>query len=139
MRACGDCTLCCKLPRIEELLKPSWQWCRHCDVGRGCKIYERKPDVCSDFSCNWLIDKAIPDHLRPDRIHMYAQWKPGDQVVRVMVDNDFPEAIDTLEGRQFIEGYRARNHVLLVTKDIVRFLCGYGRDKPAKMQLDWIL
>lgn len=60
--------------------------------------------------------------------------------MKIMVDPDYPGSIDTLEGHQLIEGYRsAGNHVLLICRDIVKFLCGHGREKPAKIMLDWIL
>ena len=52
---------------IEELNKPIGQWCVHCAVGKGCKIYEARPDPCRSFRCGWLQDASLPDGLRPDR------------------------------------------------------------------------
>src|SRR5436305_14221849 len=42
-RSCGDCTLCCKLLSITELEKPIGKWCPHCEIGKGCKIYDCRP------------------------------------------------------------------------------------------------
>lgn len=54
-RQCGECNLCCKLLVVEELEKPAHQWCPHVQLGVGCKIYDTKPKVCSDFKCLWLL------------------------------------------------------------------------------------
>jgi hypothetical protein len=53
-RACGDCSLCCKLLRIASLDKPNGKWCSHCKAGKGCDIYESRPQDCRDFDCSWL-------------------------------------------------------------------------------------
>jgi len=29
-RACGNCTLCCKVNGVPELEKPVDEWCKHC-------------------------------------------------------------------------------------------------------------
>lgn len=140
VRTCGECSLCCKLFRVDELSKPSWSWCRHCKKDGGCAIYSKgRPDVCKDFRCHWLRDLNIPDHLRPDKIHMYAQ-SGGDKIVKIMVDDAHPEALESEGARELIEGYRQMgNHVLLVTKDCIKYLCGHGREKLALIKMDWIL
>jgi hypothetical protein len=43
-RSCGDCTLCCKVMAVEALGKPAGSWCSHCKPGRGCLIYETRPE-----------------------------------------------------------------------------------------------
>jgi hypothetical protein len=53
-RACGDCSLCCKLLRIASLGKPVATWCSHCKAGKGCEIYDSRPQDCRDFNCSWL-------------------------------------------------------------------------------------
>ena len=67
-RACGDCTLCCKVMAIEELAKPAGQWCRHCKPGRGCLIYDSRPAECSAFDCLWLIDAAVRAALETEQV-----------------------------------------------------------------------
>ena len=61
-RECGTCILCCKLPYIKDF-KPQYQWCKSCDVGVGCKIYEKSPKLCKDFYC--LYQAGITD-LKPN-------------------------------------------------------------------------
>ena len=71
-RACGACSLCCKLLQIDEpeLKKPANEWCRHCRPGKGgCAIYDERPPVCRDFACEWLIN---PKHKN------MAQLESGD-------------------------------------------------------------
>jgi hypothetical protein len=53
-RVCGECSLCCKLLKIESLEKPVGKWCSHCTSGNGCKIYESRPQACREFNCFWL-------------------------------------------------------------------------------------
>ena len=52
---CGECNLCCKLPQLNDtdgkLLKKSYEWCKECGIGTGCKIYETRPDNCRGFTC----------------------------------------------------------------------------------------
>lgn len=74
MSHCGECGLCCKLLKIEELDKPQGKWCGHCKPGKGCTAYETRPGACRSFSCLWLASRENPadgislaDELRPDR------------------------------------------------------------------------
>jgi len=138
VRTCGECTLCCKLSAIQDLPKPAWSLCQFCK-NNSCAVYSTRPKSCRDFTCSWLVDQNIPDNLRPDKIHMYAT-SGGEHIVNIRVDNDHPDAIDSQGGKDLIEGYRSMgNHVLLITKDCVKFICGHGREKPVKIQLDWVL
>jgi len=51
---------------ISELKKPAGPACEHCSG--GCAIYAGRPQVCRDFECDWLTDRALPLTLRPDRV-----------------------------------------------------------------------
>lgn len=64
-RECGACSLCCLLLNVPEAGKPEHGWCPHCVKGRGCGIYETRPDICRGYACLWLSDGNIPDHWRP--------------------------------------------------------------------------
>lgn len=74
-RACGTCTLCCTIMRVEEddgTLVTDWQEpCKHLCKG-GCGIYETRPTSCKVFECVWLASQRFPDVAlsksdRPDR------------------------------------------------------------------------
>ncbi|MBC7581129.1 MAG: hypothetical protein H7312_27785 [Tardiphaga sp.] len=66
-RACGDCTLCCKVMTIDELAKPAGSWCKNCDARSGCKIYSERPTECRTFSCLWLIDERLGPPWKPNK------------------------------------------------------------------------
>src|SRR6516225_2800533 len=75
--ACGSCTACCRVYAISEIRKQAGQWCEHCAVGKGCKVYETRPWKCVEFECLWLHQRKghaihgrgapMPDEMRPDR------------------------------------------------------------------------
>ena len=54
---CGTCNLCCKLPAINDkgFEKNDYEWCKHCDIGKGCKVYKKRPDSCQGFMCLYSI------------------------------------------------------------------------------------
>lgn len=67
MRSCGDCTLCCKLLKIDEpdIKKKEGEWCAHCIPSRGCKIYNDRPSLCRVYLCGWRVFPFLGDHWRP--------------------------------------------------------------------------
>jgi hypothetical protein len=66
-RACGDCTVCCIVPTIDdpEIQKKPGIRCRHCEA--GCTIYDSRPKSCRDFYCAWRMIPALGPDWRPDR------------------------------------------------------------------------
>lgn len=71
MRECGGCALCCTLPAIDELGKPVDVPCKHL-TNAGCGIYEKRPQVCRDFHCDWLLGRYGDQGDRPDRLGAYV-------------------------------------------------------------------
>ena len=59
-RACGGCTLCCKVYALPEIGKPAGVWCKYCEPGKGCKIHDALPDPCREFFCLWMTDATMP-------------------------------------------------------------------------------
>lgn len=91
VRACGPCSLCCKLFEIEELAKPRNRWCAHCRPGHGgCTIYDRRPQVCRDFECLWLADQSLGPEWQPMRSKIVLGMAHG----LLIVSNDpaYPDA-----------------------------------------------
>ncbi len=89
-RTCGDCTLCCKLLAIPVISKKQNEWCQHCSIGKGCGIYEERPQPCRDFECLWL-QSDMPEEMRPDRIKaVFGGTKEGDASV-VYIDARTPD------------------------------------------------
>jgi hypothetical protein len=67
-RSCGGCTACCKPIAVLEINKPLGEWCEHCSIGVGCRIYAEKPTSCGGFRCEWLKgfgeENDRPDHTK---------------------------------------------------------------------------
>ena len=68
-RTCGACTACCKTLKIDapELKKFAGVLCTHCAAGKGCTIYNARPQVCGEFYCAWRGMAFLGDEWRPDR------------------------------------------------------------------------
>jgi hypothetical protein len=66
-RECGTCTLCCKVLGIGALGKPAGQWCPHCQPGKGCAVYETRPEECRTFLCDWLRNEALGPEWKPEK------------------------------------------------------------------------
>ena len=93
-RACGSCSLCCKLVGIAELKKPMGQWCPHCLKHGGCGIYDSRPEECRTFNCGWLMNAEVGDEWLPTRAKMvlyYLRDGGADKLV-VHVDSGSPLA-----------------------------------------------
>jgi hypothetical protein len=66
-RACGACSLCCTILRVDELAKLGGTPCAHQRSGGGCGIYERRPGICRAYRCLWLAG-GLRDGDRPDAL-----------------------------------------------------------------------
>lgn len=89
-RSCGTCTLCCRLPEIDQLSKPANTLCVNCVMGKGCFIYEDRPDLCRDFLCAWMTDHELGPEWEPTVANMMV-YGQGDQLT-VLVDPDHPQS-----------------------------------------------
>jgi len=89
-RSCGACTLCCRLPEIDQLSKPANMLCVNCVTDQGCRIYDDRPELCRDFLCSWMTDHDLGPEWEPTvaKMMVYGQ---GDQLT-VLVDPDHPQA-----------------------------------------------
>ena len=89
-KTCGSCSMCCKVFSIEVLNKPVATWCRNCNIGAGCGIYEDRPDVCRGFRCVWLDDPNMPEEFRPDRSKMILVVENVTGSIYAHMDRDSP-------------------------------------------------
>jgi hypothetical protein len=67
-RACGACSLCCKIMAVPDFEgKPDQhKWCKYAKPGyNACTIYQQRPQECRAFNCMWLISDQIPDYWYP--------------------------------------------------------------------------
>jgi hypothetical protein len=92
-RNCGSCTLCCKVfpvPWIDD--KPAGAWCKHCTPGKGCGIWQTRPQGCKDFLCQYFFIKDIGEEWRPDRAKFLLNLEKGDTWLVVHADAKQPDA-----------------------------------------------
>jgi hypothetical protein len=72
-RECGTCTKCCEgylfgsaHGKQFTLGKP----CHFVTKDKGCGIYKDRPEnPCKSFQCAWLVNKDIPEWLKPDQVN----------------------------------------------------------------------
>ncbi len=112
-RACGTCTLCCKVFRIDDLQKPAGKWCRHCAIGQGCKIYDERPQQCRAFECIWLQDEGIPPAWKPETSKVVFSLHPDTGFIYGQVDPGAPFA---WRKEPFLSGLRAWSDRLLADR-----------------------
>jgi len=89
-KACGDCTLCCKVMAIEELVKPAGSWCPHCKPGRGCRIYASRPTGCQTYACLWLMDDRLDQRWKPSKSKLVLTTSQDG--IEIRCDPGFPDA-----------------------------------------------
>lgn len=65
-RSCGTCTMCCKLYPVPVMDKPQNVWCRECKPGKGCGIWESRPQFCRDFHCHYILDAQVGEDWKPE-------------------------------------------------------------------------
>jgi Fe-S-cluster containining protein len=87
-RECGSCNLCCDILEVTQVDKPLNELCRHWQAGKGCTIYDDRPQMCRSFNCGWL-QGHLGDEWFPNRARMVVHFS-GD-AVNVQVDPDYPD------------------------------------------------
>jgi hypothetical protein len=92
MKACGTCSLCCKLLEIPALEKPAGAWCRHSVKGRGCGIHGSHPQACRVFSCGWLARADLDERWKPQTAHFLLRDELDAGQLCVDVDPGYPAA-----------------------------------------------
>jgi len=106
--ACQGCNVCCKLPYVSELNKPSKTMCWNCEVGKGCKIYNTRPIACRNFKCLWLQtqDQMVPmePELRPDRCGVMFTKAKGFELLEIHVDTGISDVAQRFIDDQKIKG-----------------------------------
>lgn len=91
-RSCDGCTLCCKVIRVDVLQKPQWQYCPHCVVGKGCGIYDTRPEDCRAWMCEYLTNPGMADHWYPKTSHMVIEVVADGTSAHVYVDPDHADS-----------------------------------------------
>jgi hypothetical protein len=87
VRQCGSCTSCCTLLEVTEVGSAVNEWCKHCEAGKGCTIYDQRPQMCRSFSCAWL-QGHLNDDWYPEKAGMVVHF--SQDAVNVQVDAGHP-------------------------------------------------
>jgi hypothetical protein len=93
---------------VSELAKPGGVLCAHARPGRGCGIYDTRPQGCRAFECVWLMDPEMPHRFRPDQ-------------TKVVLDMDH-------EGRRLIARCDPANPLAWRRSPMREALAGYAQD-----------
>ena len=91
-RACGSCTMCCKVLEIADLSKAAGKWCVHVKPGRGCGVYDTRPGVCREFYCDWMVDARYGPDWKPDTAKFAISPLTQGTNLLIAVDPNFPNA-----------------------------------------------
>ena len=88
VKQCGTCTSCCTLLEVTEVGTSVNEWCKHCEAGKGCTIYDSRPQMCRSFSCVWL-QGHLDDEWYPEKSGMVVHF--SQDAVNVQVDPAYPD------------------------------------------------
>lgn len=104
-RECGACTACCVEPAItvEGFEKLPGVACPNCTEGRGCAIYDRRPQVCRNYHCLWRSLPNLSEDWRPDLsgIMMVLTDVPPGSPAEFAVDLILVGPAEVLDGAAF--------------------------------------
>lgn len=92
-RACGECSLCCIVLRVDELGKLAGEPCPKLGEHGGCTIHPTRPDVCREYRCHWLEGGLDPGD-RPDRIGGLVDFAPGGLTLHMAIVEAEPGSFD---------------------------------------------
>ena len=124
-RACGECSLCCRLVPVRELRKGAGERCQH-QRHTGCAIYATKPMSCAIWTCRWLANDDTAELRRPDRSHYvidlvpdfiqieYEGTKQDIPVIQVWLDPNYPDAHEDPALRAYLERRAHEGYCALV-------------------------
>lgn len=91
-RACGTCTLCCKVYDVPSVPKSMGKWCQHCVPGRGCGIHETRPDHCRAFHCLWMTENWLGPEWKPEQAKFVMTIDPVTRFLLIQLDPGQPSA-----------------------------------------------
>lgn len=107
MRSCDSCTKCCDgtlggTAHGHQFFpgKP----CFFLILNKGCTIYEDRPTMCSTYQCEWLINEAIPEGLKPSLTDMVISNNGPELHVTVNGDKYKPEYLE------FVKDYATKTN-----------------------------
>jgi hypothetical protein len=108
---CGGCTLCCKLIDIPWMNSPAGEYCRECEINKGCKIYNTTlPKDCKDYQCAYAQMDKCSINLRPDKCGMIFE-RFDDNIFTGLYEIEISE-----EAKNQIQNFVEQGFSVLVNK-----------------------
>jgi hypothetical protein len=95
---CDGCTLCCKLLPVPWMDSLAGEYCRECDEGVGCKIYDHAPKDCLSFRCSYNQMEKCHIDLRPDNCGVVFE-RIGDDIFIGTTDPILKKLKDVVGGQ----------------------------------------
>ncbi len=117
-RACGPCTLCCTLLRVDELDKLGGEPCPQLAAdGSGCGIHATRPTICRRYRCLWL-QGGLEEADRPDRVGAVLDLLTTAGTTHLAVRLASPDGYETSPRlREIAERFRAAMPVRITDSD----------------------
>jgi hypothetical protein len=91
-RACGTCTLCCKVLSVPGWEHPPGEWCTFCIPGKGCGIHATRPYTCRGHYCEWMISKGLGPEWKPEKSKFVLFKSNNGRRLTAHVDPGYPSA-----------------------------------------------
>jgi len=110
-RACGTCTLCCKVIAVAEFDKLPGVWCPHCVQGKGCGVYETRPTDCRTFFCEWMHTTSLSAEWKPERAKFALVVGEGGHLTAFILDHPKVTAGVSISGVFDLAALRDSPHV----------------------------
>ncbi len=102
-RSCGTCTLCCKVYDVPAAGATAGNWCPNCLPGRGCKIYDARPQQCRDFLCLWMTQDFLGPEWKPEKARFVLTMDAATRWLFVQAD---PGAAQAWRKEPYLEQLR---------------------------------
>ena len=112
VNACGGCSVCCMVLKVEAVAKEQYTRCRH-QCEEGCRIYKVRPTGCGGFHCLYelgMIDGGID--ARPDMLGLLLYFQSNKFGDVVMINEAWSGALE--ENEDLIEGLAKFSIVILI-------------------------
>jgi hypothetical protein len=129
-RACGACSLCCTVLRVDELAKLAGTPCVHQRSEGGCSVHPRRPAVCRRYRCLWL-QGGLEEQDRPDRLGAVLDLASRGGFPELVVHEASPGGFDRSPRLREI----ALRHRVSMPVRILDSACVLDADRPFRVLL----
>lgn len=136
MRECGECTLCCKMAKINTYKSPEGKYCKHCEINKGCKIYVDRPYECSSFECAWLKGN-IPEKFYPKNCGFLVE-QITDNVCVIIVDPIYKKKWDTPELEELTDIMKTKGISSVINSGYIKLANNMTVSDAQKSVLDFM-